>query len=82
MDNKSTLASHFGIMCRFFRELHQAGHQLTDRQKIIKTMTKMSTKWYKVAHDYMATQPEDLPFDRFRMKMIQLEIDTRSLWLN
>jgi hypothetical protein len=78
MDSKSSLTSHFGLMCRFFRELHQAGQPLNDRQKIVKTMTKMSTRWYRIAQDYLATQPDEIEFDRFRLKMIQLEIDNRS----
>jgi hypothetical protein len=78
MPDNATLSSHFGIMCKFFRELHHHGQILDDRTKIIKTMTKMSTDWYTQAHDWVQQQGEDLTFTVFRAKMLQREHDGRT----
>lgn len=78
MPEQSNLSSHFGIMCKYFRELHHHGQILDDRTKIIKTMTKMSTDWYRLSHDWVQQQGDDLTFAAFRAKMLQMEHDGRS----
>lgn len=77
MDGKATVSSHISTMCRFFRELEQSGHPLNDEQKIVKSMAKMSERWYRLADDFMATRDGDTSFDVFRMKMIKMEVDSR-----
>jgi hypothetical protein len=43
-------------LCADFLGASTAGQPFaTERQKIVKTMTKMNTRWYKVAQDYLAT---------------------------
>ena len=75
MGPNDTLASHFGEMCSYFRRLHQSGHNLTDAEKIVKSMHKMNQRWIDRADEFIATRDE-LTFDEFRIKMLQLEISS------
>ena len=78
MKDSDTLTSHFSNMCRYFRELAMHDQELTDRQKITKTMCKMSLDWYKLTNSWVVTQPDNLTFDQFRRRVIQMDIDGRS----
>jgi hypothetical protein len=70
-----TVAQHISNMCTYFRTLHLIGSPLNDSRKVVETSTTMNEKWWRIADDYLAMQPDDISFDKFRMKMVQLEQD-------
>jgi hypothetical protein len=78
MADTATLTSHFSTMCRYFRELEIHDQALTDRQKVTKTMCKLNQEWYKLANAWVITQPDNLSFDQFRMRLIRMDADGRT----
>jgi hypothetical protein len=75
MADTATLTSHFSTMYRYFRELEIHDQALTDRQKVTKTMCKLNQEWYKLANAWVITQPDNLSFDQFRMRLIRMDAD-------
>jgi hypothetical protein len=78
MQDSDKLTSHFSKMCRYFRELECHNQPLTDRQKVTKTMCKMNRHWYEMANAWVITQPDDITFDIFRRRLLQMDIDSKS----
>ena len=60
-----------------FRRLHTNEHNLTDREKIVRSMAKMNQYWIERGDQLLATD-DNITFDDFRVKMIQQETNHNS----